>query len=314
MVRRNEGGEDAILAPILEYTGGKICARLDHTQKTLVQEVSFAVSAGETLALIGETGSGKTLIAQSVMGVLPENLRKIGGAISFCGKTLPLGRNLRKILGREIAYIPQNGHEFLNPAKKIKHHLYDSLKKSGVPKPKRRPFACEKLTQAGLCESDQLLEQYPFQLSGGMAQRVTIALALCAQAKLLIADEPTNGLDSEGKMQFMDTLNHLFQNSAKLIITHDIAVAARCDRILVLCRGKMMETGVAAAVLQAPHHPYTRALIQALVENGMQETPTLRRQLGPCPFYCRCPVVSELCEDEPYCHVAGTEQWWCSRI
>ena len=146
-----------------------------------------------------------------------------------------------------------------------------------------------------------------------MAQRVTIALALCSQAKLLIADEPTNGLDQDSKQQTLSLLNDLFPDAAKLVITHDISVAATCGRILVLCGGKMLETGSSALVLAAPRHPYTQALLGALVENGMQETPALRTEAGTCPFYRRCPAAFGRCRAEMPRRTQGDREWWCCK-
>ena len=145
----------------------------------------------------------------------------------------------------------------------------------------------------------------------GMAQRVTIALALCSRARLLIADEPTNGLDQDSKQQTLSLLNGLFPDAAKLIITHDISVAATCDRILVLCGGRMLETGISSEVLTAPYHPYTKALLGALVENGMRETPALRTETGFCPFYRRCPSARERCRTEMPPRKNNSREWWC---
>ena len=174
--------------PILQYNNGVVAAKLDRTEKELVCGVSFHIFPGESLALIGETGSGKTLIAQSIMGVLPGNVSLVSGEISFCGNTLPKGKKLRSMLGREIVYIPQNGHEFLDPSRSIRRQLFDSIGKLGIVPSQRYAFACEKLAQVGFAQPEAILKQYPFQLSGGMAQRVTITLALCSEAKLLIAD------------------------------------------------------------------------------------------------------------------------------
>ena len=139
------------------------------------------------------------------------------------------------MLGREIVYIPQNGHEFLDPSRSIRRQMLDSVAKLGIAAP-QRSVCREKLTQVGFTQPEAILDRYAFQLSGGMAQRVTIALALCSEAKLLIADEPTNGLDQDSKQQTLFTLNDLFPDAAKLVITHDISVAASCDRILVPVR------------------------------------------------------------------------------
>ena len=296
---------------ILQYHSGNITALLARTSKVLVRDVAFSLSEGESVALIGETGSGKTMIALSIMRLLPRNVRQTGSEMQFCGAALPEGRAMRALLGTQIAYIPQNGLEFLNPSKKIRYHLYDSLEKTGIGRSERAGAAAQRLEAVGFSSPQEILERYPFQLSGGMAQRVTIALAACTKARLIIADEPTNGLDQEGKRQFMALLSSLFPQAAKLVITHDIAVAALCGRTLVLCGGRMMEQGPSSQLLRAPRNPYTKALIASLVENGMAETPLLRAGESGCPFYRRCAEA-----EEPGCAVArphrcGDVEWWC---
>lgn len=296
---------------ILQYHSGVIAAKLDGGARILVQGVSFGIFPGETLALIGETGSGKTMIAQSIMGTLPRNVRTAGYSAELCGRVLPTGRKLRAMLGRDIVYIPQNGHEFLNPSRTVFRQMADSLRRVGVPAPRLREEAGRLLSAAGFSAPEEILDRYPFQLSGGMAQRVTIALALCAKAKLLIADEPTNGLDTEGKRQFLHLLDTLFPDAAKLVITHDISVAALCSRIAVLCGGILLESGP-ASVLKQPKHPYTKALLGALVENGMAQTPVLRDPEGLCPFYGRCPRAANAClTAEIPLHTQDTQEWRC---
>ena len=296
---------------ILDYSCGVIEAQLDRTQKMLVQDVVLRLGSGESLALVGETGSGKTILAQSVMGVLPKNVRRVGGEMFICGKEISDGKQLRAMLGKEIVYIPQNGYEFLNPSRTVRKHLYDSLARIGVPAGKRDAAALEKLEQAGFSEPKSVIDRYPFELSGGMAQRVTIALALCSRAKLLIADEPTNGLDEAAKTRFMHLMETLFPEAGKLVITHDISVAAMCERILVLCRGRAMESGKATDVLTLPYHPYTKALLAALVENGMRQTPVLRKEPGLCPFYRRCPQATAQCREALPGQEADGREWWC---
>lgn len=296
---------------ILDYSCGGIGAQLDRTRKMLVQDVTIRLNSGETLALVGETGSGKTILAQSLMGVLPPNVHRHGGKIFICGKEIVCEKQLRAMLGKEIVYIPQNGYEFLNPTRTVRKHLYDSLARIAVPAGKRATVALEKLEQAGFSEPKSVIDRYPFELSGGMAQRVTIALALCSHAKLLIADEPTNGLDETAKARFMHLLGTLFPEAGKLVITHDISVAAMCDRLLVLCRGRAMESGKATDVLTSPYHPYTKALLAALVENGMRQTPVLRKGPGLCPFYHRCPQATVQCRETLPKQEADGREWWC---
>ena len=298
---------------ILDYESGSITASLAHSQKVLVDHVSFRLTSGETLALIGETGSGKTMIALSIMKLLPANVKMQGGKLDFGGTDLLRIKNMKKLLGVEIVYIPQNGLEFLNPSKKVMYHLYDSLKKLGVQGKELEQTALQKLRSVGFQNPEEIMAKYPFQLSGGMAQRVTIAIAACSRAKLVIADEPTNGLDQEAKVQFMDMLKRLFPEAAQLIITHDIAVAELCEKALVLCRGNLMEKGPSSEILGAPRQPYTKALVASLVKNGMHPTPTLRSDTGACPFYRKCPDCIEQCKQDMSHHIVGEREWRCNQ-
>lgn len=298
--------------PAFSYACGMISAKLSHGERVLLQDVSFSLSSGQRLAIIGETGSGKTMLALSILGLLPANVRMQSGCIEMDGAALPAGKQLQTLRGDKLVYIPQNGAEFLLPTRTVRKQLYDSLKKLGLPRKDFPALAAEKLRLAGFDAPETLLDKYPFQLSGGMAQRVTIALAACSRARLLIADEPTNGLDEAGRTQFFALLDSIFPDAAKLIITHDISVAARCDRVLVLCGGRMLETGVSSTVLSAPRHPYTKALLAAQVANGMQPSPVLREGASGCPFYARCPKADEAClNGEMQKHTDEKTEWWC---
>ena len=166
---------------ILDYDSGKILARLEKTNRRLVDGVRLRLRAGECTALIGETGSGKTMTALSIMRLLPDNVRMQGGVLLFGGRDLLREKNMRSLLGVEIVYIPQNGWEFLNPSRKIGHQLYDSIKKLDLPRSAWRDTALGALRTAGFDTPQEIMDQFPFQLSGGMAQRVTIALAACSR-------------------------------------------------------------------------------------------------------------------------------------
>ena len=283
------------ILPAFSYACGMISAKLSHGERVLLENVFFSLSSGERLAVFGVTVSGKTMLALSILGRLPSNVRMQGGCLQLDGAALPAGRQLQALRGDKLVYIPQNGAEFLLPARTERIQHYDSLKKLGLPRKDFPALAAEKLRLAGFDAPETVLDKYPFQLSGGMAQRVTIALAACSRARLLIADEPTNGLDEAGRAQFFALLDSIFPDAAKLIITHDISVAARCDRVLVLCGGRMLETGVSSTVLSAPRHPYTKALLAAQVANGMQPSPILREGTSGCPFYTRCPETDAGC-------------------
>lgn len=296
---------------ILTYNSGQITVQRRKSTRMLVNDISFSLSEGESLALIGETGSGKTMTALSIMGLLPSNVTQQNGEIIFCGKRFSRPINARKESGIGIVYIPQNGMEFLNPSRKVKDQLYDNLEKIGISGTARKTAAMEKLQAAGLNPPENFMEKYPFQLSGGEAQRVTIAISACSKAKLLIADEPTNGLDPETKSRFLHHIHLLFPKAARLLITHDIAAATLCSNILVLCGGKFIESGPADTVLHSPKHPYTRALKAALVENGMQESPLLRDGSSDCPFYKRCPDECGDCLAEIPIKSEKTSKWRC---
>lgn len=304
--KKREGG-----TTVLKLDSGTISAKLEQSEKELVSGVRFSMEEGRSLALIGETGSGKTMIARSIMGLLPGNVQMRDGKILFCGDELT-GRSARKLLGDRIVYIPQNGLESLNPSRKIRHHLYDNLKKIGIPRAELEQKVLSKLALVGFPEPEKLLDKYPFQLSGGMAQRVTIAISACSRGELLIADEPTNGLDDGAKLKFMELLQTVFPNAAKLMITHDITLAELCDETLVLCGGRMMEKGPSSMVLHAPRNQYTCALIASLVKNGMQETPVLRSETGACPFYRRCQKAVPGCRESMAHRQAGQQEWWCN--
>lgn len=296
---------------ILEYESGTISAQLDRTQKVLVRDVSFSLRAGESLALIGETGSGKTMAALSLMKLLPSNVRMNGGTIRFLGEDLLKRKNIRALLGQDIVYIPQSGLECLNPSETVRRQMYSNLRKLNTPIARLEHETLEHLSAAGFPEPEAVVGRYPFQLSGGMAQRVTIALALCSNAKLIIADEPTNGLGEKATAGFVSLLDSLFPEAAKLVITHDIGVAGLCANTLVMCGGRMMERGPSSALLAEPRHPYTKALIGALVRNGMRETPALREGRGDCPFYRRCPDARPECLTERGYRTDGDREWWC---
>ncbi len=167
-----------------------------------MQDVSFSLSSGERLAIIGETGSGKTMLALSILGLLPANVRMQSGCIQMDGAALPSGKQLQTLRGDKLVYIPQNGAEFLLPTRTVRKQLYDSLKKPGLRARSSRHWRQKSCVLRALTRRRRFWTSIPFQLSGGMAQRVTIALAACSRARLLIADEPTNGLDENGRAQF----------------------------------------------------------------------------------------------------------------
>ncbi len=280
---------------VLKYSSGKIAVK--SRGKILLDEVGFEIGAGGSLALIGETGVGKTTCALSIMGLLSPALEARDIRIDFMGEELT-PKKTRGLLGKEIVYLPQGGPDCLNPSKKIKYNLFDNLKRLGFKGEALKEAAIRNLSRAGFENPEEIAEKYPFELSGGMAQRVIIAISLCSEAQLVICDEPTNGLNFEESRSFIEKLNGYFGDAAKLVITHDIKVAEACGEIVVLLGGRIMEAGKAADVLSVPSHPYTKSLIAALAENGLNETPILREQEGDCPFYAKCRYADNRCLGE----------------
>lgn len=173
--------------------------------------------------------------------------------------------------------------------------------------------ACARLRRAGLAEGEDILSRYPFELSGGQAQRVTLAAACSEDVRLLIADEPTKGIDAATAAEFLDELDALFPSAAVIVITHDISVAERADKIAVMLDGEAVECGGASDVLSSPLHPYTRALIAALPKNGLHADRELRPEAaGGCPYFSRCPLAEEVCrEHQPLRAVADREVRCC---
>ena len=288
-----------------------------------VDGVSFEVPVGKTVGVVGESGCGKSVTSLSLMQLLQrpqgqivqgEIRLNLGNGKAYDVAKTP-GTVMQHLRGNYISMIFQEPMTSLNPVFRIGAQideviaLHDGEGKSKEDIKKR---TVEMLEMVGIANSQGVYEMYPHELSGGMRQRVMIAMAMICKPKLLIADEPTNGLDEAGRAQFFALLDSIFPDAAKLIITHDISVAARCDRVLVLCGGRMLETGVSSTVLSAPRHPYTKALLAAQVANGMQPSPILREGTSGCPFYTRCPETDAGClNGAMQKHTVGMSEWWC---
>ena len=280
-----------------------------------VKGISFSIGKGEIVGVVGESGSGKSMSALALMGLLPKDAEIASGSLCFQGEDLVTMKpeKRRQLCGSKMAMVFQEPMTSLNPVLKIERQVGESLRihtKLGNAEIHER--VVQALSEVGLPDPEGLCGKYPHELSGGMRQRVMIAQAMINSPSLLIADEPTNGLDEAGRAQFFALLDSIFPDAAKLIITHDISVASRCDRVLVLCGGRMLEAGASDAVLRAPHHPYTKALLAAQVANGMQPSPILREGVSGCPFYVRCPEADATClNGAMQKHADGKTEWWC---
>jgi peptide/nickel transport system ATP-binding protein len=262
------------LAVSFDVRGGRVKA---------VDGVSFSIRPGETLGIVGESGSGKSVMAYSLVGLLAGNGRIDRGQIRFDGQDLRADRHaMANVRGRGIAFIFQNPRAALNPIRSVGDQVRDALEASGRAGRKdsaRR--ALELLEQVRIERAGERFRAFPHELSGGMCQRILIAMALAAEPKLLIADEPTTGLDVTTQKVIMDTLYELSASHglATLLITHDVGLAARyCRRIAVMCEGKVVETGPTAEVLERSRIPYTQRLVAATPRVGR----ALIELLPPC--------------------------------
>ncbi|MFF7710400.1 dipeptide ABC transporter ATP-binding protein [Pseudomonas sp. NPDC007930] len=235
-----------------------------------VQGLNLALEAGEILALVGESGSGKSVTASALMGLLPRRGTRLRGSLRFNGQAL-LGLSeaaLNRVRGRGIGMIFQNPLSALDPSFKVGQLLRENLRhKQGLRGAAAQREACHWLRQVGISDTARVLNAYPHQLSGGMRQRVMIALALIGRPALLIADEPTTALDATVQKHILDLLLSINQRhgTAILIITHDFGVVAwMSQRVAVMRAGRVVEQGPTAALLGTPQHPYTQALIRAV--------------------------------------------------
>ena len=252
---------------------------------TAVESVSFTVGDGETLAVVGESGSGKSVTALALTRLLPEPPAHIaGGDVLLDGQSIfaSSARDLRQIRGRQIAYIFQEPATSLNPVFSIYEQLAETLRRHRPEVKNLRKEVLYWLDQVGIREPNKRIGDYPFQLSGGMQQRVMIAMALCARPKILVADEPTTALDVTVQSQILDLFRELklrFGMSI-ILITHNFGIIrGLADKVAVMYRGRLLEFGECSAVLKTPQHGYTRALIDCVprLGAGLRRLKTIER-------------------------------------
>jgi peptide/nickel transport system ATP-binding protein len=240
-----------------------------------VRQVDVTVAKGETVGIVGESGSGKSVTSYAVMRILDRAGRIAGGAVDFSGIDLrgATERQMRDLRGREISMIFQNPRAALNPIRKVGHQIEDVLRQHAeAGSGDARPKAIAALEQVKIARASERYHAYPFELSGGMCQRVVIALALACRPQLLIADEPTTGLDVTTQKAVMDLVTALTRERgmSTVLITHDLGLAATyCDRIAVMEQGRVVETAPAETIFRAPSHAYTRKLMQATPRPGV---------------------------------------------
>ncbi len=279
-----------------------------------VNGVSFDVRPGETLGLVGESGCGKSVTALATMGILPRAGRIPSGSIRFDGRDL-LGVSehaWRRLRGKEIAMIFQDPMTSLNPVLTIGKQLREVIEEHlDLDRGEAVKRAGDMLEQVGIPAARQRLKDYPHQFSGGMRQRVMIAMALACEPKLIIADEPTTALDVTIQAQILDLLRTLVseRDTALILITHDLGVVAgMCERVNVMYAGMFMETGSASRLFAQPRHPYTLGLLQSVprLDAGrrqeLQPIPGAPRNMlsepVSCPFAPRCTRRTDVCDQQ----------------
>ena len=241
----------------------------DRDGAAILRDVSLTVERGETRGLVGESGAGKSTIGKAILGILPSAVRVISGVVQFEGEDLlkaaPALR--RRLIGERIALIPQDPMTALNPSRRIEGQLTDGLRLwRGLSAGAARKAALRLLDEVQIRDPERVLRSFPHELSGGMRQRVLIAAAFALEPKLIVADEPTTALDVTVQKQILRLIRGLQSayGTSVLFVTHDLGVVAQiCDRVTLLFGGRVVEEGRTDDLLQAPRHPYTRALLEA---------------------------------------------------
>ncbi len=298
--------------PLLEAENLRIHIRSETGLARAVDGVSFSVEAGEALALVGESGCGKSLTALGVMGLLPSAAFYAGGGLRFEGRgILDLPEKKRRALrGREMAMVFQDPMQYLNPVLTCGEQVAEPLRVlAGRSGREARDRALELFGEVGLPDPDRQARQYPHELSGGMRQRVLIAMALALRPKLLIADEPTTALDATVQAQILLLLRRLARekNMALLIITHDLsAVSEIADRVAVMYAGKVVESFPVGKLFTASRHPYTRALLESMparipLDQPLRgipgQVPDPKNPPPGCRFHPRCSRALAVCSE-----------------
>ncbi|MGK8487818.1 dipeptide ABC transporter ATP-binding protein [Nocardia asiatica] len=270
--------------PLLEITDLNVAFAADGKPVPAVRDVSLSVYPGQTVAIVGESGSGKSTTAHAIIDLLPGTGRITSGSIRFDGKELTTAakREIVAVRGSGIGLVPQDPMSNLNPVWKIGFQIRETLEANGIAKGKAAAKrAVELLEEAGMPDAERRVGQYPHEFSGGMRQRALIAIGLSCRPKLLIADEPTSALDVTVQRQILDHLEHLTADlgTAVLLITHDLGLAAeRAEHLVVMYRGRVVESGPALRILRDPQHLYTKRLVSSAPSLAAQRRSAVRRR------------------------------------
>jgi peptide/nickel transport system ATP-binding protein len=301
---------------VLEVQNLRTEFRMRHSAVVAVDDISFAVGQGECVGIVGESGCGKSTTGLSIMRLLPNNGHLIGGSITLLGRDLATldEKEMREVRGDEVALIPQDPMTALNPTMTIGKQISEGVRlHRDVTKAQARERALEVLTLVEMPRPAERLDQYPHELSGGLRQRVMIAMALVCEPKLLIADEPTTALDVTIQAQILDLIDDLRErlHMGVVLITHDMGViAGRTDRVVVMYAGKIVEEAATEVLFEKMRHPYAEALLASVPKLDQQQgdrlltisglPPDLSRVHANCRFHPRCQYATDECrEHEP---------------
>jgi oligopeptide transport system ATP-binding protein len=306
---------DRVLPPLLEVSGLEVQFRTGSGLTHAVRDVSFTLARGEVLAVVGESGSGKSVTSRAVMGLVPTSTGIVGGSVRFSGTELVGApeRRLRQIRGQGIGMVFQDSLDSLNPVYSIGHQMEEIFRvRLGYDRERARRESVSLLVQVGIDEPEMRLKNYPHQFSGGMRQRICIAMAISLQPQLLIADEPTTALDVTVQYEVLKLLGGLQRSAGMgmIFVTHDLAVAELvADRLAVMYAGRIVEEGPVSQVVAAPAHPYTRALLRSqpgavtdwrMLSPIEGSPPPKGARIVGCGFAPRCPLARPLhFESEP---------------
>jgi len=315
-------------SPLLEVKNLSTSFRTEHGVVHAVDDVSFVLERGKTLGVVGESGSGKTVLSRSVMGLLPKRNVIREGHVLYEGTDV-IGydeKQMSHVWGAEMAMVFQDPMTSLNPVMKIGKQITESLRRHlGVDKEEATATATALLRQVGIPEPERRLSEYPHQLSGGMRQRVTIAIALACGPKILFADEPTTALDVTVQAQILDLLDDLQRDRhmAMILVSHDLGVvASRTDEIMVMYGGKVVEQAATSELFRNVRMPYTEALLRSIpridspshtrLEAIPGRPPNLLSPPSGCNFAPRCRYVQERClVEEPPLEIENGHAWRC---
>ena len=277
----------------------------------LLRDVAFDVEAGEILGIVGESGSGKTMASLSVIGLLPNAIELRGGSITLEGRELVTAAMTVERSSSDISMIFQQPRSALNPTMRAGRQVARVLEvNQGLDKAEAKGRAIEMLQRVGISGADRVARAYPHQLSGGMCQRVMVAMALACKPRLLIADEPTTALDVTIQAQIFDLMRSLVEEvgCGVLFITHDLAaVAEMCDRVVVMYGGQVMETAGIDELLDYPEHPYTQYLLESAekeIDHRVVDV-GVNFALTGCRFSHRCPHAYDACNEFPSLYSVG---------